>query len=73
MRAAVLADALDAVADECRRMDVVNPFSSDADALHAAALRAGTETLRLARRIEAARGWRWRLRRLTGRDPGPRR
>jgi len=73
VRSAVLADALEAVADECEHMDVLNPFGSDADALHAAALRAGMATFRLANRIERARGWRWRLRRLTGRTPGQRR
>lgn len=73
VKAAVLADALDAVADECEHIDVRNPFSTDAYTLHTAALRASWETVRLVRRIERARGWRWRLRYLTGRTPGQKR
>jgi hypothetical protein len=73
VRADVLAAALDAVADECGHLDVPDPFSADADALHAAALRASTETILLACRIERARDRRWRLRRLLGRRPGQRR
>jgi hypothetical protein len=73
VRADVLAGALEAVADECQHLDVLDPFGSDADALHDAALRASRETVRLACRIERARAGRWRLRRLLGRPPGQRR
>ncbi|MGH7343027.1 MAG: hypothetical protein ACREKH_21285 [Candidatus Rokuibacteriota bacterium] len=75
MRADVLADALDAVADECDRY-VPSAGDLDSDnsvALHAAALRASQETVRLACRIERARARRSWLRRLVGRPPGQRR
>ena len=74
MRADVLAETLEVVADECERIDVtVDPFGPDSVALHAAALRASRETILLACRIERARLRRARLRRLLRRPPGQRR
>lgn len=73
VKATVLADTLEIVADECRDIKLVYLFGADADALLAAAQRASDQTRRLARRIERARGWRWRLRHLTGRSSGSKR
>lgn len=73
MRADVLAQTLDVVADECERFEVTDPFGPDAVALHAAALRVSRETVLLACRIERARLRRSRLRRLLRRPPGQRR